>query len=63
MRTYALGVYYIGIAILSLGLILNLGRLYATFGTKIPVFRVLIQSAIWVHNGKNDGFIKMSVES
>ena len=46
------------IAIWSWGLILNSGRSYATFGTKMPVLEL-----IEVQNSKNDGFTKMSVES
>ena len=42
---------------------MNSKRSYATFGTKILVFRAIIQGAFWVQNGKNDGFTKMSVES
>ena len=57
---HASGVYYI--AIWSQGLILNLGRSYAIFGTKISVLE-LIQGLFWVQNGKNDGFTKMSVGS
>ena len=49
------------IAIWSNSLILNSGRSYATFGTKIP-FLELIQGAFWVQNGKNGGFTKLSVE-
>ena len=54
---HASGVYfsYMG----SQGLILNLGRSYAFFGTSISVFI----ATFWVQNGKNDGFIEMSVES
>ena len=52
------------IAFWSQGLILNSGRSYTTFGSKIPVFRANSGGAFWVvQNGKNDGFTKISVES
>ena len=50
------------IAIWSQGLILNSGRSYTTFDTKIPVLRANSECTFWVQNGKNNGFTKMSVE-
>ena len=43
-------------------LIMNSGRSYATFGTKIPIFRANSGCLLGVQNCKNDGFTKMSVE-
>ena len=44
------------------GKILKLGRSYTTFWNQDICFLKLIQGALWLQSGKNNGFTKISVE-